>query len=598
MPEPVQFDILIEMGVLVMTTDLPAPAAEVGESHSFSDHTPCWAYEAPMRQHPYDDPEKSVFEVFPPDVDMQTVAEHAGVVVFIGAADTSQFRYFLGRPDTAIVIFEPDRERLAKFVQSFKPKDLAAGGVFIYQGDLRAVPFHLAKLFPLTLFKKGFPVFYRLENIHNAWPEYVEDIIEYIEFLFYRHRMYQIAGQFNTRSMPLRPMFRDLFYDQFKHTYDNIVQYVTQPSLQLLRNKFSDCTAILVAAGKDVNNQIEFIRKNKDRTVVIAVNNALRILIQNDIKPHFVVINDSSEATIPGFDGLPRLDDVVLAAHSLSFMSEKLPRKFLFGAYQPDVFGPRPMLRLHGSVITTAFSLARFLGCSRAIMAGVQLSSSHPYNIGYAKGSIHAREESDFRELIHRFPQLYPVRNPFGREMYTNLNFRDAALWFLEEIRLSEMDVINLTQDSIVYGPGVRFDENPKLPEDPRVNKLFDEVLNCRELPDVDLREVFQFIDNEMEKWRNTIGPINTIMDMGGNEFLQVGAHALAQLDQANVSYMVQQFEDFNNKHFHYGYFEGKSEAEKEEALRYYFDYVRRMSELFLSILKEQRAELIRLTGN
>jgi hypothetical protein len=87
---------------------------------------------------------------------------------------------------------------------------------------------------------------------------------------------------------------------------------------------------------------------------------------------------------------LPQLKDVRLVGDVRSELGgDTFPNKYIFGSYRPELFGTRPSLRLHGSVITTAFSLARHMGCSRCVLVGAQLCSDNPWIMSYSKGSIH-----------------------------------------------------------------------------------------------------------------------------------------------------------------------------------------------------------------
>jgi len=312
------------------------------------------------------------------------------------------------------------------------------------------------------------------------------------------------------------------------------------------------------------------------------------------IEPHFVVINDSSLATGKGFEGVPPLERTVLTGHCMSYLGGKAtPKRFLFGSFMPEMYGTRPFLRMYGSVISTAFSFARYMGCTKCILAGAQLCSIDLYMLGYAKGSVYENELGNNRDLIHRYPQLYPVETPWGQKLFTSLNFRDSALWLAEEIRLSEIEVVNLTHDTILFGPNIRFEENPELPEDPEVESIFETVLAMEPRTDADMGQIMQYVQNEMRTWTNTAEPLGVLSNMRAEEYLRVGTDVLNQLDKGNVSYLVQRFEDFDNARFHEGFLgEKSSDDEREEALRYYFDYVERMARHFLEVLADQHRRL------
>jgi len=66
----------------------------------------------------------------------------------------------------------------------------------------------------------------------------------------------------------------------------------------------------------------------------------------------------------------------------------------------------------------------------------------------------------------------------------------------------------------------------------------------------------------------------------------------LGHFDQCNVSYLVQRYEDFNNKAFHAAVFDGQDQALRAEALRGYMLYVQRMAQGFAEVLLNTLAAL------
>ena len=83
----------------------------------------------------------------------------------------------------------------------------------------------------------------------------------------------------------------------------------------------------------------------------------------------------------------------ILVGHCLSDLGgDRFRQKYLFGSFLPQIFGERDNLRLHGSVISTAFSLARHLGCARCVLVGAQLASPDPWKPGLRPGHGQRRD--------------------------------------------------------------------------------------------------------------------------------------------------------------------------------------------------------------
>lgn len=598
--------VLRELGVLFETPCAPEPGPGSGwgpassggapADHAFHRHVPLWEYEDPLYARPFSEPgRKPVFETLDPDTPLDEVLAHTRLVVLLGAADTPVFRKCLDTPGVFLLIYEPDPVRLAELARAVPAARLAKRATILHGGALDFVP-PLSDILPASLFTLGFPVFYALPGLDArlaaAGQEPCARFVTMIEVLFFRHCVYHLSGQANHRSLPLRPMTRGLFYDQQLHFYANLAAYATRPDIRPLRKAFMGETAVLVAAGPDLPARLELIRELRETCVVIAVNNALKPLVAAGVRPHFVVANDTSVHTARSWAGLPRLDDVALVAHCLIDLGEAVfPRAYLFGVCQPELFGTRPSLKLHGSVITTAFSLAKYMGCARCVLAGVQLCSSDPWTLAYSRGSIHEKPAAEPRPLTQAFPQLVPVENRFGLTLYTSLNFLDASLWLLEEMRVSGLACVNLTRESLIHGPGVEHDEHPRVAATGQLARRLARLAALK-APPPRVDAALAVARRDQGLWREVARAAGELLAREGAGFLPAAAEAIGRFDANGVSYLVQRFADFDNRAMHALVFDGANDAQRERGLRYYLDHVLRMAEEFAAVLAKQERRL------
>ena len=567
-------------------TQLPG----AGDQHLFYEHTPVWAYCNPALANPYA-PELGLPDVFGYPLPGTTISQAAGLtkfLVFIGAGPSPQFRQALADPGLRLLVFEPDPARLEAFLAGEDQAGLIARQVLFLCGDPDHFLPPLMTLIPPDMAQSGYPVFFARQDLMETAPEYVGRVSEVVEFFYYRHGIYHLDSQETVRGMPIRSMVRAAIYDRLKHLYENLAPGLGSGTLADLRGAFAGQTAILAAAGPALPEALDFIRENQDRAVVIAVNNALKPLLAAGLEPHFVVINDTSVDSESSFTGLAPLSRTSLVAHCLSTTGAGIfPRAYFFGNFPGQPFKQREDLRLHGSVITTAFSLAECLGCTKAVLAGVQLASFDPLRLNYSRNSVHEGQDSGIRtdNLLHRFPELYPARAADGSLMYTTLNFYDAALWFADRIRLSRLEVVNICPQSILQGPGIEFDAHPRLPERPELAGLVANV-PCRP-PEVRQERLQGFLRQAMALWsgkqrqaRDVITALNE-----GEEGLDQAQAFITACDADNTSFMVQRYEDFSNPHFHTLYFHGR---DKKRGALYFCAYARRMSKTLLDILVAQ----------
>jgi hypothetical protein len=609
-----QFRALAESGVLFSARGEPRPEdlvsppsaavhAPEAPAHIFSPHAPLWAFENPWLARPVAGG-PPVFQVLPPQSSLDQVLAATRLVAVVGALPSPEFLRLLAEPGALVLVFEHDPARLGRLLAAVEPARLA-GKAFLFLGRPHEFSPPLAELLGREVFRLGFPAFLVPAKATEEDRALAAEAAQYVETLFYRHQVYPLGSQSLSRGLPLRPIVQDLFYDQLVHLYENLPAYALCPDIDALRGLFRGETAILAAAGAALAEQLDFLRAHQDNAVIICVNSALRTLVEAGIRPHFCVVNDTSLQVARSFEGLPRLRPVMLVAHALSCLGgEVFPQKFLFGAVRPDVFGPRPALRLHGSVLTTAFSLARHLGCGRAVLAGALLSSGDPWSLRYVTGDAGRTYTPQSRERIDRFPQLCPVVNRFGRERFTSLNFLDVKHWLGDEMRLSGMEVVNTSRDSIIDTPPVVFDEAPAIAPTGRLAaSLRTAHAARRRAPALD--GALAVARAEAARHKGSLALLDALDALdarsardgqagGGAAFLEQGRKVLASFDANNVSYLLQRFEDFDHPRFH-SLVTSPDPERLAEGLRYQFGFARRMLAQLLELLAGQEARLAEL---
>jgi len=606
-----KLEVLKRLGILVQadrplaeTTESTVPR---GEKHLLSTHTPAWEYLPPELARPYDASvsTRPLFATPEPSATLASLLEITGFFVLIGAAATEEFATLEKTLNAVKLVFEPDPQVFESFLQGRETRNLARERIFFFVGDPAAWPASLFALLPPALCEFGFPVFLVQEGLAECSPDYLAVLIETLEIYYFRHRIYAIEGQANRRGMPLRELKRGLFFDQIKHLYENICAHATAGAMDDLRDRCKGATALCVAAGPDLDRKIEYLKQNRGKTILICVNNALRVLLKHGLVPHFTVINDTSLDAGKAFEGLPPGLDTRLVCHSLAHAGAgSFAHTYFFGDFMPHLLGQRGNLRLHGSVITTAFSLALLLGCTRCVLVGVQLGSTHPYTFAYSRDTRYGNGggESEAQNppplLTHKFPQLYPCRGANGRPLYSTLNFRDASLWFLEYIREAQargVEVVNTTDETLIYGPGIRIDAEYAVTA-PVDSDALVAALPCQP-PAMSSEQVLSFLGGERAMWSSIyreavalVAALGRADDAARTErTLARAAERIAYFDANTVSYLVQRFADFDNSRFHELFFGSEAKINRLQGAFYYFSYLRDLAHVLESLLAVQR---------
>lgn len=168
-----------------------------------------------------------------------------------------------------------------------------------------------------------------------------------------------------------------------------------------LFEKFKGAVALLVAAGPSLDDNIEVIKKNQGRAVIICVDTALNALLKNGIKPDFLVTSDCQylNSRHLDFQDLKEINIITeLSIHHMLF-SKKIKRIFLYQSFMPinrilSNFMPAiGELATGGSVATTAWDFANKLGVELVYCVGLDLC--------YPDGLTHSRY-SKFEQLTHQ----------------------------------------------------------------------------------------------------------------------------------------------------------------------------------------------------
>jgi len=591
------FRVLQELGILVLSAEAARPSRIVSPAaHIFSDHAPSWSYHRTAQfRSPYDTSlgMRDLLGFLPAGTTVPQALEHTRLLVFIGADWTPELEQALERPEALKVIYEPDPQRLAAMVRRRGTRAFVNRTCIIVCGELDAFSPPLLLLLPDSICSHGFPVFFSQYEMTAACDDAVRRFVEALEVFYYRNAIYPIAGQDNIRGRPLRPMLRKMIYDRLHNIYANLTISMSAGAINDLKGGLQGETALLAAAGPSLQQHILFIREHRENMVLIAVNSALRPLLEAGVEPDFAVINDTSLDSARSLCNLPPVGHCRLVAHCLSGTGCGAFRQIhVFGNYERQPFPQRDGLQLHGSVITTAFSLAEYLGCSRALLAGVQLGSEDRHRLGYAAGTMQ-RERLDSmppvtadREQLE--DQLYPACAADGSILYTTLNFLDSSFWFRDRIRTAALEVVNMDPRSLVFGEPIVIDPEPELPASPGLPARIRQ-LPCTP-PQVSNRRVEDMIQAELQHWRGRMVEAKAMCKALEQDpaALARAAQRIKDFDADNTSYALQRFGDFRNPHFHRLFFEGADDARRLQGALYYFKHLEAMSRSLFELLVEQ----------
>lgn len=256
-------------------------------------------------------------------------------------------------------------------------------------------------------------------------------------------------------------------------TLANAPRLARESDIAVLASLMSGIPAVVVAAGPSLDRNIHDLAPVLDRVLLIAVDTAARPLVSLGVEPHFIVATDSSRANAGHLSSLPPTSSWLVAEGSLhaSAFTHFAQRTFYFRVADHE---PWPWLgslglsasRLDtwGSVLTSAFSFARHLGCNPVAFIGADFAftNGRPYCRGTSFESLWASWTASgaslddvWRTLIDRWPPT-SVPDLHGMPARTAphlVSFRD---WIVERTSAAtDTRVINATGDGLLHGPRI-----------------------------------------------------------------------------------------------------------------------------------------------
>ena len=274
----------------------------------------------------------------------------------------------------------------------------------------------------------------------------------------------------------------------------NINHFIGAPGINQYFNKFKNLPALVVAAGPSLNKSIEFIRKNQDRALIIAVDTSYGMLKKNGIEPHFCISVDPQVINARYFEGdvsgrtILVADPTVHPSVFRMFKGRVISSGVAFDSMKwvEKLTGERGRLANGGSVSTNAYDFAKQLGADPIIMVGQDLAFT--WGLAHARGSyldeqIHLRTNRVSNVQMFNRYQLTSLPKIFRKgikteRVHTNQKMIIFLSWFEKQ---NDEKLINATYDgAFINGVGhVDMDEvdksNFKSDVTPLVDKMFDE---------------------------------------------------------------------------------------------------------------------------
>ena len=205
----------------------------------------------------------------------------------------------------------------------------------------------------------------------------------------------------------------------------NIKNISGSPGADIFFNMFKGIPAIVAGAGPSLTESLDFIRENRHRALIVAVDTSYKILVDNGIIPHFCLAVDPQIINARYMEGAEETGTVLVAdptVHPSLLRFFKGPMVMTGVAFDmmkwvESYLPSRGQLAHGGSVSTNAYDFAKRTGASPVILTGQDLS--------FTSGLAHARGSYLDEQIFNR-----------GNRLANPLMFNRRQLTFLPKVML------------------------------------------------------------------------------------------------------------------------------------------------------------------
>lgn len=239
-----------------------------------------------------------------------------------------------------------------------------------------------------------------------------------------------------------------------------------------LKDKFTGQTALILAAGPSLTENIEKIKVNRDKFVIFAVNKVLRVLEANEIVPDFLVCLDAQNvnATLTGLESFCAKTNCIMDLKSDSVLFTKNFKRIFVSFSKNDTvvkkiaeYNKIFTYENGGTATAMAFVAAVKMGFSKIVFSGLDLAfkgdviystgevmnkisetqikvSTTPKNLVKVKsvtGEL-VNTRDDYAAFIQHFETLI---KDFGvKEVYNTTSF-GAAIDGMKNVKFEELNL-------------------------------------------------------------------------------------------------------------------------------------------------------------
>ncbi|NEU62424.1 6-hydroxymethylpterin diphosphokinase MptE-like protein [Paenibacillus sp. ALJ109b] len=285
-------------------------------------------------------------------------------------------------PDRIFFVYEPDEQ---SFINAMHHIDLT----FVLEHP---------NIYAISVGNK------QLDNLFSIMSTHIQNEMAFVASRYYIEQQIEVLQSTKNKYLDYKKIFesnqnvRDLFrHDWIRNSLFQIPTMLKIPSLNQVIGQLKGATAIVVSSGPSLEKDIHWLEKLKQHAIIISAGSSIQALAKHGIEPHLAIVMDGGEINSKIFSSEEAKRAPLLFASTAYYqVSDAKEDGLIYGvlnnddvtSYFMDIGQKEKILHPNPTVAGTAIQAAAWLGCTRIILMGQDLS--FPGEQFYAEGINHA----------------------------------------------------------------------------------------------------------------------------------------------------------------------------------------------------------------
>ncbi len=408
--------------------------------------------------------------------------------------------------------------------------------LILYEPDLNILRFTFEYVDLTKYFVDG--RLYITDNITDC-INYISEkylIDDKIEFVYLKNYLLMHTSEFTALTEKIFETCQSKIIDLntikklSKYWIKNIILNATSDSetypVNILENSFKNKTALILGAGPSLKDNIEKIKTNRDKYIILAVHKVLETLRINNITPDFCVVIDSNwvKPTITKDTKYLRNINVIADIKADNYL-KSLPFKNFFTYYsQNNIFSNKLQIKLlneikaletGGTSTICAYRCAKFMGFKKIIFAGLDLAFKD--DTAYCDGQIASANNSTSVKIQGVIVPTLEVKSITGEYIKTRADYagfiKQFELLFAHDIT---SEIYNLsTFGAFINGMKYTSLDEILTPETITINEIIENLTNENKFISEKIKQAsIEILKEEKRKISPLIDRINEWFEM------------------------------------------------------------------------------------